>query len=357
MKIDFVIASLSGGGAERVMVLLANKLSSLGYRVNIITFSPGLAYDLDDDVELTNLHKSRIKNHSLRRFVSLLRYYKTKENRPDVVISFITLINLITIIAAKLFNIKVICSEHNSYLRAQSPVALTRFTRKVFYPKADFVTVLTAFDVPYYESLKVNVKVMPNPCTFEPNVLEGLEKNKTILAVGSLDRYHHKGFDNLIDIADRVLRKRPEWKLKIIGGGDQGLKFLQEKVEKLNLQDSIIFTGFRTDVKEIMAQSEVFILSSRYEGLPMVLLEAMSQGMACIAYDCKTGPSDIIVDNKNGILVEDQNLDQMSIQLANLLDDQNLRESLSENGINSLKNFSIDSVISKWEVLFDSLKD
>ena len=80
MKIDFVIASLSGGGAERVMVLLANKLSSLGYRVNIITFSPGLAYDLDDDVELTNLHKSRIKNHSLRRFVSLLRYYKTKEN-------------------------------------------------------------------------------------------------------------------------------------------------------------------------------------------------------------------------------------------------------------------------------------
>ena len=211
--------------------------------------------------------------------------------------------------------------------------------------------------MPYYESLKVNVKVMPNPCTFEPNVLEGLEKNKTILAVGSLDRYHHKGFDNLIDIADRVLRKRPEWKLKIIGGGDQGLKFLQEKVEKLNLQDSIIFTGFRTDVKEIMAQSEVFILSSRYEGLPMVLLEAMSQGMACIAYDCKTGPSDIIVDNKNGILVEDQNLDQMSIQLANLLDDQNLRESLSENGINSLKNFSIDSVISKWEVLFDSLKD
>lgn len=352
MKIDFVIASLNGGGAERVMVILANALCKRGYDINIITFSPGLAYKLDNRVNLIKLHDGRIKNHSIRRFFNLISYYRKKDRRPQIIVSFITLINLISIVTAKIYGIKIICSEHNSYLRAQNPVFLTKLTRRLFYPKSDAITVLTSFDLPHYKSLKVNAVVMPNPCSFIPIENPVSEKNKALIAVGNLDRYHHKGFDNLIDIVAEVFVLRPEWKLKIIGKGEKGLAFLKEKVKNAGLESSIIFTGFRTDVAHVMSESEIFILPSRYEGLPMVLLEAMSQGMACIAYDCKTGPADIVKNGYNGLLIEDQNKERMIESVGNLMDNEKLRHRLSENGVKSLENFSVEAVLNQWEILF-----
>src|SRR5690606_4511628 len=118
-----------------------------------------------------------------------------------------------------------------------------------------------------------NVLVMPNPCSFEIIEKSKLERprEKEILAVGNLDRYHHKGFDNLIVIAAKVLWENPEWKLRIVGGGENGLEVLKNKASRLKVEDKIIFSGFRKDIEEIMMKAEIFILSSRFEGLPMVL--------------------------------------------------------------------------------------
>ncbi len=356
MKIDLIIASLRGGGAERVMVILANSLCARGYDVSIITFSPEMDFDLNPGVSLVKLHNGKIPNHSIRRFINLMSYYKEKNKRPQIIVSFITQINLISIIAAKTYGIKIICSEHNSYLRAQWPLFLTKLTRKWFYPKADVVTVLTAFDIPYYRSLNVNVEIMPNPCSFKPIEKLNYEKEKAIIAVGSLDRYHHKGFDNLVDIAKNVLASRPAWKLKIVGKGETGMAFLEEKVNAGGLSSNITLMGFRTDVSQIMAKSEIFVLPSRYEGLPMVLLEAMSQGMACIAYDCKTGPADIITNGFNGLLIEDQNKEKMIESLSDLMDNEELRNNLSKNGIKSVDKFSLKSITDKWVNLFEKIK-
>ncbi|MCG2461178.1 glycosyltransferase, partial [Flavobacteriaceae bacterium F89] len=225
------------------------------------------------------------------------------------------------------------------------------------YPHVDAVTILTNYDLEYFSKKNKNVIVMPNPCPFEIIKKSNLPKmrNKEILAVGNLDRYHHKGFDNLIIIAAKVLADNPDWKLRIVGGGEKGLEFLKDKSIELGVGDKIIFSGFRKDVKKIMASTEIFILSSRFEGLPMGLMEAMSQGMCCISYDCISGPSDIVTHNVNGILIEDQNIDDMITGLNNLIKNDELRMQFRNNAPKSLDKFSIQNIGLKWEKLIESL--
>ncbi|WP_396590101.1 glycosyltransferase family 4 protein [Allomuricauda sp. R78024] len=355
MRLDFVIAHLGSGGAQRVMVLLANHFCSLGYEVNIITFNKGLAFDLNKNINLVNLHDGKIPNHTLRSLWKLLTYYRKKDNRPSIMISFITQLSFVAIIAAKLYRIKIIASEHSNCLSAQKPIFLTNFVRNFLYPLADYLTVLTSYDVDYYLKKKINVTVMPNPLTFDIAPIKDSPKSKVVVAAGNLDRYHIKGFDNLLDIMTPLLLAKPDWKLKIVGGGEKGLSFLKAKAMENKILNSLILPGFRSDIAEIMQESEIFILSSRHEGLPMVLLEAMSQGMACISYDCITGPSDIITHNLDGFLVENQNIEEMKMQMAILMDDESIRKRFSQNAIRSLENFKIENISAKWENLFNNL--
>ena len=170
-----------------------------------------------------------------------------------------------------------------------------------------------------------------------------------------MDRYIHKGFDNLLDIVHEVFKTHEDWSLQIVGSGEAGLSFLLEKTKSLGLENKIEFTGFRKDVKELMAKSDIYILTSRNEGLPMVLIEAMSQGMACIAYDCVSGPAEIINHGENGILVTDQNKEEMILRLEELIDNEKLRKTLMTNATKSLDKFSLDNVGKKWQKLFESL--
>lgn len=352
MKIDFLISNLKGGGAQRVMVLLAEHFSENGHEVSITTINIGEEYSIENRIKRIRLHGGSIKNHRIRGFLNILTYYKKKTNRPDILISFITQVNAYAIIAAKLYNIKVIVSEHNSHLRFQKPIWLTKLTRTILYRHANYVTVLTSFDIDFYKKKKANVIVMPNPCSFKPINNNNHKKEKTIIAVGNLDRYHHKGFDNLIKLIKPILEKNNDWTLKIIGGGDKGEIYLKDLAKKNGIINRVEFTGFTSNVREIMKVSEIFILPSRYEGLPMVLLEAGSQGMACIAYDCKTGPSDIITNNYNGLLIKDQDMTEMQDGLNKLIKNIELRKKLGTNAISSLDKYSMDSVGQNWEKLF-----
>lgn len=359
MKIDFIISSLGGGGAERVLALMVNSLAkNKKHKISVITLFDGKDnYQLDSAINKIKLKQTKyIPSHTFRSIINLSRHYKKKSNRPDVIVSFITLTNLICIIVAKLFSIRIIAQEHNSHLRfMKGRKAITNFTKRYIYPMADTITVLTSFDVDYYESNGSNVYVMPNPCSFVP-ITENLhEREKIILAAGNLNRYHHKGLDNLIKLMIPIFEQYPLWRLKIAGSGDKGLELLSKLAEKYNVLDKIIFTGFIDNVSDVMYKSSIFILPSRFEGLPMVLLEAMSQGMACIAYDCKTGPSDIIENNKNGLLIEDQNISEMQSGLKRLLDDKNLRVRLSNEGIKSLNKYHIDTVTKRYEDLFNKI--
>jgi glycosyltransferase involved in cell wall biosynthesis len=352
MNIHFITGSLRGGGAERVLILLANKFIEK-YEVTIVTFKGDDAFTPSKEITRVKLHSGTIKNHTLRRFFHLLNFYKVKENRPDLIISFMPPISFVSILIAKRFKLNIIVSEHINHLKKGS--LRDQFTRKYLYKFANFTTVLTQFDVDYYNKYGAKVVVMPNPCTYQ-NLKETVKRNKNIIAVGNLDRYHHKGFDNLIKLSAPILKSQNDWKLIIIGSGDEGLNILSHLAHKYDIQNKVVFTGFRNDIKEIMKQSEIFILPSRFEGLPMVLLEAMSQGMACIAYDCKTGPSDIIINEINGLLIEDQNMSSMQNGLIKLIEDSSLRDRLSFNAVKSVEKYSINNIGKMWDNLFQRLK-
>lgn len=353
MKVDFIASSLSGGGAERVLILLANGIEKRQNTVSIITFSGSDSYEYNKSINRIKLHHGNIKNHTIRRFFQLYKYYKKKDNRPDIIISFLPPVSFVAILIARLFRIKIIVCEHINHLQIGS--IRDQFTRKYLYRFANFTTVLTKFDVDYYKKYHANVVVMPNPCTFEVVDNNDLPKENSLIAVGNLDRYHHKGFDNLITIVAPILKKHPDWSLKIVGGGENGMNFLYNLAKANNIENQINFLGFRSDIRDIMKNSKIFILPSRFEGLPMVLLEAMSQGMACIAYDCKTGPSDIIAHNDNGLLIEDQNIRAMQESLQFLVQDDMFRKKFSNNAIKSLNSFSINTIVAKWEELFTKI--
>lgn len=185
--------------------------------------------------------------------------------------------------------------------------------------------------------------------------LEWAYPEKTILAVGSLDRYHHKGFDSLISIIKPIANDIQDWKVKILGGGEKGKPYLEELVKQNDLGDIIEFCGYSDDVRSIMKKSSIFILPSRYEGLPLVLLEAMSQGMACIAYDCITGPSEMIQPGVNGLLIPDQDESAMKKGLLQLVTDDELRGYLGNNAIKSLNDYTIESIYNRWEVLLNKV--
>lgn len=353
MKIDFIVDSLVPGGAERVLVLLANYFERQGHDVSIITFNDKEVWEPSKTIKRIKLHHGKIKNQMIRCVKVLGQYYYNKKNRPDVIISFMTRTNLNAIIIAKLYNIKIIASEHNNHLKKIDRIG--HYTRKYVYKYSNALTVLTNFDKQYYIKRKVNAYVMPNPCTFDLYQEPTRNRNKTILAVGALNRYHHKGFDNLIPIVAPVLKRNPDWNLKLVGGGKKGMQLLKDLTEKHDIKDQVIFEGFSKEVSRIMRESEIYIMTSRFEGLPMVLIEAMSQGLACISYNCTTGPSDIINHNENGILVEDQNHQAMGEELEKLMNNPQRREQLSNNAINSLDRFKIDNIYKRYLKIFDEI--
>lgn len=353
MKIDFLVDSLISGGAERVLVLLANYFDKQGQDVTIVTFNDKEVWKPNKTIKRVKLHHGRIKNEMIRSTSVLAKHYYKKKNRPDVLISFMTRTNLIGILVARFYGIKIIASEHNNHLKEIDSIG--NFTRNHAYRFANVLTVLTGFDEKFYKKRKVNAYVMPNPCSFETYNEDVRNRNKTIVAVGALNRYHHKGFDNLIPLIAPVLKRNKEWKLKLVGGGDIGTKLLKGLTKEHNIEDQVIFEGFSNEVSEIMKVSEIYIMPSRFEGLPMVLLEAMSQGMACISFDCITGPSDIIEHNVNGILIEDQNLDAMAEELEKLINNPDKRKELANQGINSLGRFKIEAIYERYLKIFESI--
>ena len=127
MKINFISDSLRGGGAERVMVLLADHFASKGHTVSILTFNEGDDYELSEKVKRIRLHHGKCKIHRLRSLFNLFGFYKKKDTRPDVIISFNTETNFVSILVSRFYSIRIICSEHTNYLQKGNYVA--RFTR------------------------------------------------------------------------------------------------------------------------------------------------------------------------------------------------------------------------------------
>jgi GalNAc-alpha-(1->4)-GalNAc-alpha-(1->3)-diNAcBac-PP-undecaprenol alpha-1,4-N-acetyl-D-galactosaminyltransferase len=342
LKITFIISSLSSGGAERVLSNLANKLS-IKHNINIIIFSNNNTfYYLDGNINLIKLDllknsKSKFESikNTIKRIIILRKTLKNIDS--DINISFMTHTNILSVIASKLNNQKVIIAERIVYNFYQSKVL--NLLRILIYPKANYLVTQTLDDKKNYNFMK-NVEVIYNPLQL-PELKK--KRENIILAVGRLDK--QKGFSKLIDIFSKI--NSNGWKLCIAGDGVEK-NSLQEQIKRLKL-NNIELIGKRKDIFDWYAKASIFILSSQKEGFPNVLLEAMGSGCACISFDCPSGPGEIIDNEINGILVENQNLEQLSFQIQRLLDDEKLRDRLSKEALKVREKYDIELIANQWE--------
>jgi len=163
-----------------------------------------------------------------------------------------------------------------------------------------------------------------------------------------------KGFDYLIDAWSKVENRNNGWKLRIIGTGPL-LPLMMEKIKQYNLEDSIELIPSSNNVIEQYQQASIYVMSSRYEGLPLVLIEAMAMGLPIISFDCETGPRDIVESDITGRLVPPFDINKLAFELDNLMNDESMRKFYSENAIRKVAKFDTEKIIDKWETLFHEI--
>jgi GalNAc-alpha-(1->4)-GalNAc-alpha-(1->3)-diNAcBac-PP-undecaprenol alpha-1,4-N-acetyl-D-galactosaminyltransferase len=353
MRITFVINALRGGGAERVLVMLANYLCINGYIITIIIFTNDKPfYELNPAIKLISINL-KIKNKNI---LSKINFYLKRlfilrkifiQNKTDLVIGFMTGTNVFTTIAAKLAFKKVIISEHTNYHRNER--GFDGITRRLIYPLSDELVVLTNYDKNKYTYVK-NITVIQNPLVLTNNFLD-IERKNIILGVGSL--INVKGFDMLIN-AFGILNNK-DWQLIIVGEGSERDK-LEKLISTLNLVGRVLLPGQTKDIERYYKEASIFVLSSRAEGFPGVLCEAMGYGCPAIAFDCLTGPREIIQNRDRGILVQSNNIELLVYELGNLITNESLRKDISLNAQAIKKELDIKVIAKSWINIFNKYR-
>ena len=230
----------------------------------------------------------------------------------------------------------------------------------------DTIVVLSTKELDIWQRYHNFVRVIPN---FLPQIpsLNTTYSQKVVLSVGRMDEGDQKGFFRLLDIwqivqdklaklADLSPKDNAQWQLIIVGDGVLK-KELESKIKALNLQESVILKPFTKQIEKEYLNASIYAMSSHFEGFGMVLAEASSYALPCVAFDVKTGPSDIIADEKSGFLVEDNDLQGYADKLMLLMRDENLRQNFGTKAKRVVsEKFSQKTVLELWQKLFDEIK-
>lgn len=355
-SILFVISTVSSGGAARVLTTIANHLSKKdNINISILSHLYGSNYAVNPNIdwdalyEINEIKKTYI-NKIYRRIVYWPRFFfAIHKKKPDIVISFLRGMNWRVILLCKILGIRVIATEHSNHLAERG--LFSWIERRYIYKLSSSIVVLTEFDRIFYSKYMNNVFLIPNPATFLPgnNITK---KDKIILAVGDMDRYHIKGFDILLNVFQVLSKEFNEWKLRIIGPGRYGYIYLSSLVEEKSLCGKVDLVEFTSNIEDEMKRSEIFALSSRYEGYSMVLLEAMSKGCACISFDCPAGPNELLRGGKGGILVNNGDTDEFVEKLKFLMSNKETRCNLSKQAMRIASEYNINDIEKKWIEIF-----
>lgn len=351
MKICFVVADITfKGGIERVTCNLANNFIN-NYDIEIVSFfktNENINYDLEKNIKVKYITDSKYSGEpgSLKRLFKFLKtfirinlyFYK---NKKEYIIAQGMPVALM-LLPLNFMKKKVIACEHVHYDYYNEIIKWVRSKLYKYYYK---VVVLTLKDKEKFEKNLNNVEYIPNYIS-KISEKKSLLNNKVIISVGRLEE--QKGYDILIDICSRLLPNYPEWKLKIFGEGNLKEK-LEKQIKKNNTSNQILLLGTTNEIEKEYLKSDIYVMSSRFEGFGMVLIEAMNIGLPLISFDCPNGPSDIIEDGVNGYLVKNFNKEEMLIKIEKLINDENLRIEMSQNNKNKILNFEKINILNKWK--------
>ncbi|RZJ76215.1 MAG: glycosyltransferase [Flavobacterium sp.] len=353
IKLCLVGDMLSGGGAERVHAILSEFFVSKGLEVHNVIVTDRITYSYSGSL----LNLGLLKNSSngflnkLKRFRVLSRYISSE--KFDFIIDFRMRRKPLQdlLIAKIIYTAPAIYTVHSSRLEWYLP--RNKWLTNAIYGKAFglvAITEKTKQRIQKEYGLK-NVSTIYNPVdTAQIGKQAALEFNapdyKYILAAGGMS-HDGKQFDKLMDAYAQSVLPGSGVKLIILGDGEKRNK-LEEYAGILGLDDMIVFAGFQDNPYVYMRHSLFFVMSSKFEGLPMVLIESLACGTPVISFDCPTGPSEIIEDRVNGLLIEDQNFDKLTDGMNVLYQDIGLFEKCKSNAVTSIQKFTVENIGRQW---------
>lgn len=347
-------------GAERVAINLANAFCSR-YEVHVVSICSDtgrLFYPLNERVHFKNLlnEKARIRKVFLPGARLLKRYIN--ENQIDVAIGIAASTNSFLILGGG--RAKTVFCEHlnigNPYCNDFGQRA-GRFLGAHF---ADKIITLTEQDKDDYIA---KYHVPPARADFIYNWVEDsllasspsyCPDAKQIITVGRITQ--QKGYDLLVQIAEKVFSRNPDWQWHIYGGGDPSeTEQLKQEIQHRGLQDHVILKGQDAELYKRYGEYGIYAMTSYYEGLPMVLLEAQANNLPVISFDCHTGPREIVADGRNGLLIPPFDTDLFAEKLCGLMEDRDRRAAFSTHARDHIDQFSKEQILKKWCELIDNL--
>ena len=360
---------MHAGGAERVASTLVNAWAARGDEVTLLITYSGrgeCVYPLDERVRVVWLADHLARNHTilapLSRLITLRRLIK--KSGASLAISFLTNVNVAAIVATRGLNLPlIVCERTNPSIVNNVGWLLTKL-RQLSYRFATRVNVQAVPTVFGLRSMVPSMRcvdVIPNPLPAElinhstfADVVASELKIKQVVAMGRLSA--DKQFDVLIEVFSRVAQAYPDWQLTIWGDGPERLA-LEAQVLQLGLQARVKLPGRTKQAWHSLASGQIFAMTSRVEGFPNVLLEAMALGLPCITYDCPSGPAELTESGISGYLIGMNDKEGFVQALKQLMDDAQSRSELGQRGAESVKRrYAIAKVIDDWDAVFDRIQ-
>lgn len=366
-KIAFLIEDISElSGGKRVAVNLANELSKY-YNVCFITwYNKKVVFKLLNTIKIYSLlpNKSKMRYDYFKLIQKLNLLIKREKIEEIIVVGrFVSIISFFAVFNTQC---KLIICEHNS-IKGYNTIAkgkknkitnsLILLCYKLYVDKIVF---LTRKDLEEYRKKNIrNSDKLINIYNSLDNKLFCNVKSyslssKKIITVGRID--YQKGYEYLIEVAKLVFAKYHDWQWHIYGDGEAEYKNkIIDLIEQNNLQNNIILQGNHSNIYDLYQNYSFYVMTSRYEGLPMVLLEAKAKKLPIVSFDINSGPSDIVRDGIDGFLVKPFDCNAMAEKICELIENPELRKKFSDNAHGNIDKFSKEKIIKQWCDLIDSL--
>ena len=349
-SIIFVLPSLGVGGMQRVASLLSNELVSQNVDVTILTLSSSIVqfFELDSRVKVMRPAKQ------IKTIFFLIRYFHyitnikrfVEESKAHKILVFGKIQSALALIALRNRKQDVFISDRASPLQKDS-LHILIFTWLVFKNlKPKGIIAQTGVSSDFQKKVfgeKCKIEVIPNPVKEIVNY--DYKRENIVLAVGRLGD-NLKGFDRLIEAWAHV--DAPDWKLIIAGGNEKDDPALIQRIIRLGLADNIQLLDKIEDIDKMYARSSIFVIPSRSEGFPNALAEALCAGLACISFDFCAGPRDMIINNVNGIIVEDNKPLLLGNEITKLINNPDKRVELGTNALLLRNKLNLNSIATKY---------
>ena len=377
LKIVYITPQLyTADGVARVLTMKANYFAEkFNYDITIILTEgkdKPLFYQLSDKIHVVNLdlnfeeiwHLSFVKKAMIYlKKQHKYKYLLTKELmqlRPDITVTLlrreINFINDIKDGSKKIGEMHILRSHFRNFEKNQTNAFKELFSKYWNYrligklKQLERMIVLTEKDCKAWTELD-NVIAIPNPLPFTPKTVSPLTE-KRVIAVGRY--YQEKGFDLLLESWAKIYMTHPEWRLEIFGDGDKAM--YEEIRDKLGIPvSSCKLNGRTNDIAQEYVNSSIFVCSSRFEGFGMVLVEAMACGLGIVSFDCPWGPSSILANGEDGILVENGNTNSLAEAIKSLMDDPDKLNTMAKKAIVNVRRFQMDKIAYQWKELLENL--